>query len=1046
MDIEKLKQRITEFEKKNRDLIRENEELKQLLDANGKGKILQELHQSRELFSKAFLNGPLLMSISAIEDGRYLEVNDRFLKTLGFSKKEVIGKTSTEIGFISEKERKLLIGSLEKEGKVSNLEFEIKKKNGEKIWCRYFGEIIIDDGEERLLSIAIDVTDQKAAREELLLSEKKFRQFFESAGDAIIITGAKTRVVDVNPAFTEITGISRDDMIGKTGFDLARKFAGKASLPVLWKALKNLTLGKSIEKFEINFKGKILEISTAIRRNRDYNISILRDITETRNAENALQESEERFRFLSDVTFEGIVIHKDGVVLDVNKSFEFITGYSKKEAVGQNLFKNIVSREDFKKASEKVKQDHAKPYQVKARRKDGAVIIAEIEGRDVVFRGEKVRIVAIRDITEKVKAQESIIESEQKLQEAQAIGKIGSYETDLTTGYWKGSVQFCKMFGFEPDQKYTQEEFAGIVHPEDREKVLNYFQECLEQKKDFNYEYRTINRLTRETIYVRSVSKVFYDHDGKPLKVFGTKQNITNRILAEKDIRESEEKFRAIFNESPIGIEIYRSDGLQINANPASLEMFGISSFSEVERFNIFDGTSLSEENKSKLRNGEAIRYQATFDFEKVKSMGQYDSSKTGTAEFDYIITPLHGSENEIAGYMLMVQDITRRKRIERELILAKEKAEESDRLKSAFLANMSHEIRTPMNGILGFADLLKEPGLSGEDQRQYINVIEKSGERMLNIINDLINISKIEAGQVEISTSETNVNWQMSYLHDFFKPEAEKKGLQIKMICSLPDTESSIYTDGEKLYAILTNLIKNALKYTDTGSVKFGYYPKNGFMEFFVIDSGTGIPEDRQKDVFERFSRAHSFSDGTYEGAGLGLAICKAYVELLGGRIWVKSKAGKGSSFYFSIPVNKNKIKEMEQQSKNKGISKAGNSDLVLLIAEDDQSALDYLELLMQKQSKKIFSAKSGQEVIDKLQANPDIDLILMDIKMPGMNGYDATRKIREFNQDVVIIAQTAFALEGDREKAIEAGCNDYIAKPIKRSELSEIISKYFE
>jgi len=261
-----------------------------------------------------------------------------------------------------------------------------------------------------------------------------------------------------------------------------------------------------------------------------------------------------------------------------------------------------------------------------------------------------------------------------------------------------------------------------------------------------------------------------------------------------------------------------------------------------------------------------------------------------------------------IANKELAFQNEEKGKRAE-ELIAAKGKAEESDRLKSAFLANMSHEIRTPMNGILGFTELLKEPELSGENQKYYIDIIEKSGLRLLNIINNIIDISKIESGLMNISISETNIKEQMEYIYTFFKPEVERKGIHIFCNTSLSVKEAIIKTDREKIYAILTNLVKNAIKFTNTGYIEIGYNlvgrQHAASLQFFVKDTGVGIPPEQIEMVFERFRQANETLNKRYEGAGLGLAISKAYVEMLGGKIWVESELGKGSTIYFTIPYS---------------------------------------------------------------------------------------------------------------------------------------------
>jgi len=380
------------------------------------------------------------------------------------------------------------------------------------------------------------------------------------------------------------------------------------------------------------------------------------------------------------------------------------------------------------------------------------------------------------------------------------------------------------------------------------------------------------------------------------------------------------------------------------------------------------------------------------------------------------------------------------------DLYKAKEKAEESDRLKSAFLSNMSHEIRTPMNGILGFSDLLKEPNLTGEQQQNYIRVIEKSGERMLNIINDIVSISKIEAGLMEVNITKSNINEQIEYVYTFFKPEIETKGIQFSFKNSLPFRESIVNTDREKLFAILTNLVKNAIKYIERGSIEFGYTKKGEYLEFYVMDTGIGIDSDRQKAIFERFIQADISDKQALQGAGLGLSISKAYVEMLGGKLWVESEEGKGSTFYFTLPYQSETIKE--NISKNEilpPLEVAPINKLKILIVEDDETSEEFLSITVRKLGKEIINVKTGKEAVEACLDNPDIDLVLMDILMPEMDGHEATRQIRKFNKDIIIIAQTAYALEGDKEKAIAAGCNDYLSKPIKKDELLEKIEKFF-
>jgi|WetSurMetagenome_2_1015567.scaffolds.fasta_scaffold00658_6 signal transduction histidine kinase len=402
--------------------------------------------------------------------------------------------------------------------------------------------------------------------------------------------------------------------------------------------------------------------------------------------------------------------------------------------------------------------------------------------------------------------------------------------------------------------------------------------------------------------------------------------------------------------------------------------------------------------------------------------------------------------KNQPGSRLVIIRDISILKQAEKELIIAKERAEESDKLKSAFLANMSHEIRTPLNGILGFTELLKMSDVTAKQQNDYLDIIKKGGDQMLNIINDIIDISKIEAGQIKIVNSETNINDQLEFLFSFFRPEAEAKGISLIYKSTLTKEEANIITDKEKVYAILANLVKNAIKFTRTGFVEYGYIKKDSTIEFYVKDTGIGIPSDQKDIIFERFRQGSESLTRNYEGTGLGLSISKAYAEMLGGNIWFESEYGRGSVFYFNLPFNdKLEFKAgfssfAPEESQDKKIN-----NLVILIVEDNLPSEMLLTRLVRPFSKKILKVTTGHEAVEACRNNPDLDLVLMDIKLPEMDGYQSTREIRKFNKDLVIIAQTAFGLMDEREKAAEAGCNDFIAKPINRIAFLALIQKYF-
>ncbi len=436
----------------------------------------------------------------------------------------------------------------------------------------------------------------------------------------------------------------------------------------------------------------------------------------------------------------------------------------------------------------------------------------------------------------------------------------------------------------------------------------------------------------------------------------------------------------------------------------------------------------------------------------------EYGDENLKRSYYENHYNPVYDETGEkIIGVSVYVIDITRQKEIEQklqeqnhELQLAKEKAEESDRLKSAFLANMSHEIRTPMNGILGFVNLLNTPDLSLMEREKYQAIITKSSQRLLNTINDLIDISRIESGQINVYLSEISLEKLMDELYEFFEPEITDKGLTFRVLPVPRNLHKKIISDNTKLHGILINLIKNAIKFTNKGDITLGCFRQGEFVEFFVKDTGIGIPENRIKAVFNRFEQAEISNTRGYEGSGLGLSIAKAYVEMLGGKIWVTSKEKQGTTFRFTIPyktkenISLSKSPKEQPKEEKETITSLETIKPDILVAEDDEVSLLYLKTILSGKFRKFYAARTGSQAIEILKNHPEIKLIFMDIKMPGTNGLEATRIIREFNKEVVIIAQTAFAMIGDDKKALAAGCNDYVTKPINKAQILSVMNKW--
>jgi signal transduction histidine kinase len=395
-----------------------------------------------------------------------------------------------------------------------------------------------------------------------------------------------------------------------------------------------------------------------------------------------------------------------------------------------------------------------------------------------------------------------------------------------------------------------------------------------------------------------------------------------------------------------------------------------------------------------------------------------------------------------IANKELAFQNEEKEKRAA-ELIIAKERAEESDNLKTAFLQNMSHEIRTPLNGIIGFSRLLNVEYISKDDIKEFTAMISLSGKRLLEIVNNVLDIARIQTGQVNIEQKPIIISSLFSDLKNFFSQLAKVKNISLKF--HIPSGRyQAIYSDEAKLFQILTNLINNALKFTKSGNIDLGYEKKDNAIQFYVKDTGIGIPPEMYERIFDRFIQADQSLSRGYEGAGLGLAICKGLVELLGGRIWVESKINKGTTFFFTIPYTPETLPS-QAEIKYSAIAVKPSKGKILMV-EDDWISFQYLNRLLENSDITVIHAENGEEAVELVRKTPDISLILMDIKMPVMDGIEATKLIKQIRPDLPIIAQTAYAYNEEKDKILSAGCDDYLSKPFEKEQLNAIINKYLK
>ena len=765
-----------------------------------------------------------------------------------------------------------------------------------------------------------------------------------------------------------------------------------------------------------------------------------------RLSEQALLDSEERYKSLFLRAGEGIfIMTTEGKLVEVNESFAVMHGYTVEEMLLMDL-KDLDTHESVKLMPERMNYILAGnnlTFEVEHYHKNGHVVQLEVSASIIAYKGETYIQCFHRDITERKHTEEALKESALKYRSLIESSSDAIFCVDEMGQCKFTNSLFASTFGKTPDY-FIGKTFWDIYPKEHADHRFEATKRLFTTGESESLEVEV--PLPDRTLYFLATTNPIKDETGKVILNLTHAADITALKHTEEVLKTTLARNEALLDAIPDMMFVFDSNGVIVDFHAENHDEL----YTKPETF------------LGKNLDGILPKELADLTYKKIASVLVSGKPDYLTYSLEIKGETKHFESRYVVccnGQVLsIVRDITDRKKSENELSIAKEHAEQSDRLKSAFLANMSHEIRTPMNGILGFAELLKEADLSGEEQQDYIDIIQKSGARMLNIINDIVDISKIESGQMEVSVSETNINKQIDFIYTFFKPEVEKKGIKFSYNTPLHDKEATLTTDREKIYAIFTNLVKNAVKFTNTGSIEFGYFhglvcrdkaclvSTTPTIVFYVKDTGIGIPKDRQKAIFERFIQADIDDKRAFQGAGLGLSITKAYIELLGGKIWLESEPDKGSTFYFTIPYYTEKpVKPITANLISDQDNKSVIKKLKILVAEDDETSEILITTVIKAFGKEFLNVKTGVQAVETCSKNPDIDLILMDIQMPVMNGYEATRQIRQFNKDVIIIAQTAYGLTGDREKAIAAGCNDYISKPIRKDDLIGVIKKHF-
>jgi len=748
------------------------------------------------------------------------------------------------------------------------------------------------------------------------------------------------------------------------------------------------------------------------------------------------------FDSLMDVYFTTDI---DGVITEVSPSVKKLIGYEPQEIIGRLITDYYTEKENFVAFSRKLLSvDAITDYDIQCRNKAGKMIDASLNV--TLLRDQNNKVIGsegfLRDISKRKKAEEKFQKSEEKFR------ALADFTYDWE--YWisdTGEIIYMSP-SCERISGYSAGEFINdpdlllkIVYPADVDEYHEHTEltETKDSKDVVILDYRIVTK-GEEVKWINQVSRLVFDDDGNALGRRISNRDITERKLAEQELKNSEERFKTLFIDSPDAVIVEDYKGVILDVNPAACNLHKM------------DKEDLIGKNISDL-----VPETQKEEVESIISKWVSDEIKTyhgfiETSKGEQIPVELHGSKITFSGreaLLFIVRDITEIVEKEKKMRESIEKAEEADMLKSAFLANMSHEIRTPMNAIIGFSEILTNQDLSKKEREEFIQYITQGSNTLMNLIEDIIDITKIEAGQIKIEFDDCPVGKLLDELYATFlkmKNKNGRRGVDLQM--NKPNVEEgfSIHTDPHRIRQILSNLLGNAIKFTKEGSIEFGYnlHGANQII-FYVKDTGVGIPEDKLELIFERFGQVKENRNGNSKGTGLGLSISRKLAELLGGTLTVQSELGKGSTFYLTLPVNDTDFKEEIPASLKLHPSfQIDWSDKLFLIAEDSILNYTFLEALFQRTKVKLMWAKNGREAVEMCHKNKNIDLVLMDIKMPILSGLEAISQIKKFRPDLPIIVQTAYAMPEDREKSLEAGGDEHLTKPINVDDLFSTIGRF--
>lgn len=971
------------------------------------------------------------------KNGTFLDVNQGAVKMYGYPYEVLVGKNPLFVSAPGKNDMDAVAAMIDKAfaGEPQQFEFWGMRSNGEifpkevrVVSGTYFGQKVN-------IAMAQDITGRKQAETALYASERRFRELIELAVDGILIGLSDGTIIQANTYMLRLTGRTLRNLVG---VNITELFADNVlkNKPLRYDLLKK---NKTVisERDILRADGKIIpiEMHTKMMPDGTYQ-SIIRDISERKKSEETLRQSEEKYKSLvestSDIIWETDV---NGLYTYVSPQFEIILDYKPEETIGKSPYA-FISDELLSELNARIetKDENTLPFYLLVntfKHRDGHLVHVETSGipvYDLTGKLSGYRGVS-RDISKRYLAEKELHKLSAVVQQSPNTIIItdleGKMEYINPSGCSTSGYSFDELVGKSPAIFKSGETDKGVY------KSLWRTLKAGKKWEGIFYNKKKNGENFCESAFVLPIK----DADGIITHYLAIKEDISKRLQSEIALKESEERYRELFEASPDAIILADIEtGMLIDANTAACKMLG-RPLDEIRTLHqtMIHPSRFFEQSK-KLFRKHVAESRNLDDLQSIESiMLRSDGSEIPVEVLSNTIT-LNG-RNILQG---VFRNIAERKQAREELLKAKEYAEANDKLKSAFLQNITHELRTPLNGIIGFSEMITQMDSSVEDRIEFNKMIKKSSARLINTITNYMDISMIVSGISEINKTPLSLKNLLNKIIDQAVDACNSRNLKLEIVLKAPDVDLQIVTDENLLIKIFYHLIDNAIKFTKQGSITIAHDFGGDHHLFSVSDTGTGISDEALPVIFEIFRQADISASREYEGSGLGLSIAKGFVKQLGGEIWVDSTKNEGSTFYFTLPVKSSAPTEINT------VEKSYQPDQpIVLVAEDDDSNYKYLEIVLKKASFKVFRSYNGYETIEICRNFPEISILLTDMKMPGMDGFESTREIRKINPNLPIIALSGLISSDDEAAARLAGCDDYIIKPISKSKLLGTIDK---